>query len=105
MRRAAVAAATLDLLHDRDRRAEPEPAAAERLGDQDREEARFGDRVDERLGIGAIAVKRLPVGARKAGTQPPDRIADLGKASLLLPLHRQPRGRKMGRTMPLGAVR
>ena len=64
--RAGVAAAAVDLLEDDRRLGDAEPGAAVLLGNQRRQIAGLGQRVDERVGIGAPRVELAPVRVGKA---------------------------------------
>ena len=57
----------VDLFHDHRRLGEAEPGAAVLLRDQRRQPAGLGQRVDERLGIAALA--RRPCGSTRRGTR------------------------------------
>jgi hypothetical protein len=75
---ARVPARAVDLLHDDRGFLEAQPRAAIFLGDQRGEPARPGQRLDERLGIGAVAIDPAVVFVGKLGAKRADRLADLG---------------------------
>ena len=75
---AAVAARTLDLFEDRRRRRKLQARAAIFLGDQHREIAGLCQRVDERLGVGHLAIELAPIFAGKLRAQLCDGFADVG---------------------------
>ena len=74
-----VAAGGLNLLHDHRRFGKRQARAAIFSRDQRGEEARFGQRGNEFVRIGAAAVLLAPVFARKTGAQLAYRLADFGK--------------------------
>ena len=73
---AGVAALVVDLLQDQRRIAEPEAHAAVLLGDQRRQPAALGQRRDELLGVGALAVELAPVLAGELPAELGDAVAD-----------------------------
>ena len=73
---AGVAALVVDLLQDQRRIAQPEAHAAVLLGDQRRQPAALGERRDELLGVGALAVERAPVLAGEAPAELGDALPD-----------------------------
>ena len=84
----AVAAGGVDLFEDRGGGADAEPAAAVFFRDQRGEIAGLGQRGDEVLRIGALAVERAPVFAGELGAQRAHALADVGVidvACLLMP--------------------
>ena len=95
---AAVAAGALDLLEDRGRGRQRQPGAAIFLGDQHREIAGLGQRVDELGRIGPLAVELAPVFAGELGAELGDRVADVGMFVLLFVCgHRNSAGRSRAR--------
>src|SRR5690349_19131018 len=72
----AVAAAGLDLLHDRGRRGHGQPAAAVLFGNERGEEPGFGQRRDELFRISALAIEAAPIFAGKIRAQRPHRFTD-----------------------------
>ena len=74
---ARVPAAAVDLLQDHRRLGEAQPGAAIFLRNQGCEPAALGERADEFLRIGALAVEPLPVRGVEPGAERPHRVADL----------------------------
>ena len=83
MAAAAIAAGALDLFEDRGRGRERQPGAAIFLGDQGREIAGLGQRIDELGRIGHLAVELAPVFAGELGAELRDRVADIGEFVVL----------------------
>ena len=80
---AAIAAGALDLFEDRGRGGQFQPGAAIFLGDQHREIAGLGQRIDEVFGVGHLAVELAPVFAGELRAQFGDGVADVGIFVLL----------------------
>ncbi|MHC2539025.1 hypothetical protein ACVJMY_008594 [Bradyrhizobium diazoefficiens] len=78
MAAAAIAACALDLLEDCGRRGQLQARAAIFLGDQHREIPGLGQRVDEGLRIGHLAIELAPVFAGKLRAELCDGFADVG---------------------------
>src|SRR3954453_13623345 len=74
----AIAAGSVDLLHDRRSRRQRQAAAAILLRDQCGEESGFGERRDEFAWIATFAIEPPPIFAGKAGTEGAHRRADVG---------------------------
>ncbi len=92
----AVAAGTLDLLQDCRRRRQLQPGAAVFLGDQDRQIAGLGQRIDEFSGIGHFAVELAPVLTGELFAQLADGFADVLEFVSFGMGHRWLRSRKGG---------
>ncbi|OKO85362.1 hypothetical protein AC629_19270 [Bradyrhizobium sp. NAS80.1] len=75
---ASVAARTLDLFQDRGRRRKLQARTAIFLGDQDREIAGLGQRIDEDLGVRHLAIELAPVFTGKLRAELCDGFADVG---------------------------
>ena len=104
---AAVASGALDLFEDRGRGGQFQSGAAIFFGDQDREIAGGGQRIDECAGIGHLAVELAPVFAGELRAEFGDGVADVGMVVLMVVLflvlgHRNSAGqsRRRGRAGP-----
>ena len=75
---AAIAAGALDLFEDRGRGRQFQPGAAIFFRDQHREIAGFGQRIDEGLRVGHLAVELAPVFAGELRAKFGDGVADVG---------------------------
>ena len=75
----AVAAGRLDLFHDGNGRAHGESAAAVLFGNQRGEKSGFGERRDELVRIGALAIEFAPILAGEICAERADRFADRRK--------------------------
>ena len=74
---AAVAARRVDLLQDRRRSPDAEPAAAVALRDQRGQKTRVGERLHELFRVGPLAILLAPVLAGVARAERADRLAQL----------------------------
>ena len=94
---AAIAAGALDLLEDGGCGGQFQPGAAIFFGDQHREISGPRQCIDERAGIGHLAIELAPVFAGELGAQFGDGVANVGKLIRFCCGHRNSAGRSRAR--------
>jgi len=83
----AIAARALHFLKDRSRGGNTEARAAVFLGNERRQPAGVGQRLDELRRITALAIERAPVGTIEFQSERADGISDLGMRRLIRIFH------------------